>query len=221
MKNLIYYRSKFVLIIVLSLIVITPILNAQEVDIDNSRVKLKSGTGRLELLSHNGELLYQQLSTDTWSFGITSKVSGNNQRGFQVKNSSWARVFEVRGDGTIIAKGQALNSDSIYKEEIRPLESEFEKLKRINAKQYKLKNEEKREGKEKKVHFGFIAQELEKVYPDMVFTDEDGLKSIFYTELIPVLLEAVKAQQAQIERQNKQLLEIEKRLAKLEQKLKY
>ena len=42
-------------------------------------------------------------------------------------------------------------------------------------------------------HIGFIAQEMEQVFPDLVATDKDtGMKSIFYTNLIPYTVEAIK-----------------------------
>jgi hypothetical protein len=46
---------------------------------------------------------------------------------------------------------------------------------------------------------GFIAQEIEPYYPEMVTTDADGYKSVDYSRLTPVLVEAMKEQQAQIE----------------------
>lgn len=61
-----------------------------------------------------------------------------------------------------------------------------------------------------------MAQDLEKVYPDMVFHGDSGELAIFYTELIPVLLSAVQEQQELIEKQAERLLDIEKRLEKLE-----
>lgn len=48
-------------------------------------------------------------------------------------------------------------------------------------------------------HLGFIAQDLEKVFPNMVYEDESGYKGIKYTELIPVLVDAIKLQQKEIE----------------------
>jgi trimeric autotransporter adhesin len=39
---------------------------------------------------------------------------------------------------------------------------------------------------------GVIAQELEKVFPELVITDEQGLKSVVYEGLIAPLIEAVK-----------------------------
>ena len=42
---------------------------------------------------------------------------------------------------------------------------------------------------------GFIAQELEQVYPELVGMDESGFKTIDYAKLSPVLAEAIKQQQ--------------------------
>ena len=47
--------------------------------------------------------------------------------------------------------------------------------------------------------YGLIAQELEKTLPELVGTNDSGLKSIRYLPLISILLEAIKAQQAQID----------------------
>ena len=63
-----------------------------------------------------------------------------------------------------------------------------------------------------------MAQDLEKIYPDMVFHSDSGELGIYYTELIPVLLQVTQEQQELIEKQAKQLLNIESRLAKLESK---
>ncbi|MCL2039791.1 MAG: tail fiber domain-containing protein [Bacteroidetes bacterium] len=48
------------------------------------------------------------------------------------------------------------------------------------------------------LHFGFIAQDLREVFPNLVGEDEQGFLSVNYTELIPVLVDVVKEQQKQI-----------------------
>ncbi len=45
---------------------------------------------------------------------------------------------------------------------------------------------------------GFLAQELEKVYPQLVVTRKDGFKAVNYALLVPVLVEAIKQQQSMI-----------------------
>ena len=46
---------------------------------------------------------------------------------------------------------------------------------------------------------GVIAQEVEDVLPDVVNTNEDGIKSVKYGNMVAVLIEAMKEQQAQID----------------------
>jgi hypothetical protein len=46
---------------------------------------------------------------------------------------------------------------------------------------------------------GVIAQEVEEVLPDLVRTSDDGLKSVKYSNMVGLLIEAVKDQQAQID----------------------
>src|SRR5205085_1425583 len=46
---------------------------------------------------------------------------------------------------------------------------------------------------------GFIAQEVEKVLPELVNTDANGYKSVAYANVAPVLVEAVKTQQKQMD----------------------
>jgi len=54
---------------------------------------------------------------------------------------------------------------------------------------------------------GYIAQELEEVFPDMVFDDSYGKKFIIEAKLIPVLVKAVQEQQEQIEELKKRVEE--------------
>lgn len=58
-------------------------------------------------------------------------------------------------------------------------------------------NKIKAEKKRKKA--GFIAQELEQVFPEAVYTLPNGKKAIAYSEIIPILVEAIKEQQNQID----------------------
>ena len=58
-------------------------------------------------------------------------------------------------------------------------------------------NKIKAEKKRKKS--GFIAQELEEIFPEAVYTLPNGKKAIAYTEIIPLLVEAIKEQQNEID----------------------
>ena len=49
-----------------------------------------------------------------------------------------------------------------------------------------------RKSLEDRKQIGLIAQDVEKVIPEIVDTDNDGYKSIQYSHMVPVLIEAVK-----------------------------
>lgn len=56
---------------------------------------------------------------------------------------------------------------------------------------------------------GFIAQELEQVYPELVVTRDNGFKAVNYAQLVPVLVEAIKQQQAMIEELQQHMNELQ------------
>lgn len=92
------------------------------------------------------------------------------------------------------AGGVFANSDLRLKENISPLEGSLDKILATEGLSYNYKAESA-----ENVHYGVIAQEIEKLFPHMVKEDARGYKSVNYTELIPVLIEAIKEQQKLIE----------------------
>lgn len=65
----------------------------------------------------------------------------------------------------------------------------------------------------KEYHIGFIAQDLQEVFPELVVQDENGMLGIKYIEIIPLVVKAFQEQQVQIE-------ELKKRIEVLEEKTK-
>ena len=59
-----------------------------------------------------------------------------------------------------------------------------------------------------KKHYGFIAQELETVYPELVTDTEIGFKSVNYIELIPILLSQMKNMQMEIDNLKEDILKM-------------
>jgi hypothetical protein len=104
--------------------------------------------------------------------------------------------------GTVVAP-----SDISIKENIRDLslEVDFNKLLELQPKQYTYKDDI-----EHKIHYGLVAQDVEKIYPNLIYSikNEDSsslsneptiLKSINYVELVPLLLLKVQDLQKQID----------------------
>ena len=49
--------------------------------------------------------------------------------------------------------------------------------------------------------YGFLAQDVREVYPDLVYEDEDGMLSIDYTGFIPLLVDAVQGLREKVREQ--------------------
>ena len=99
--------------------------------------------------------------------------------------------------GTVTASCGVLScSDIRYKTNIVPLTNSLSNLLALQGVFYNW-NKEKfiNKGFNNKRQVGIIAQDLEKIYPELVHTDEDGYKTVDYTRLSPILLEAIKEQQ--------------------------
>jgi len=63
---------------------------------------------------------------------------------------------------------------------------------------------------ERRPQLGIIAQEVEKVCPEMISTDDEGYKTLDISQLNPLLLEAIKEQQGIIEAQNTRIAALER-----------
>ena len=59
----------------------------------------------------------------------------------------------------------------------------------------------------KNIHYGFIAEDLEKIYPELVKDSENGYKKVNYLELIPLIISKMKEMQDEIDELKKQLEE--------------
>jgi hypothetical protein len=95
-------------------------------------------------------------------------------------------------------------SDVRLKKNITELDNSLQKVLSLRGVRYDLKTDNNSipgQGK----NIGFIAQELEQQYPELVLTDKDGMKSVAYDKMTAILVEAIKEQQKQIDAQQKEI----------------
>lgn len=90
--------------------------------------------------------------------------------------------------GTVIANGVTLTSDRNLKKNIETLTGGIDKILSIRGVTYNWKDITKGAGSQ----VGVIAQEVEQVLPELVNTDDKGMKSVNYAGLVAPLIEAVK-----------------------------
>ena len=96
-------------------------------------------------------------------------------------------------DGNITATGNITSaSDITLKENIELILDPIEKVKELSGYTFNKKGEDLR-------MVGLIAQEVEKVLPEAVHENQEGLKSLAYGNLVALLVECVKKQDERIE----------------------
>jgi hypothetical protein len=137
-------------------------------------------------------------------WGMVMEISTGN---VGIGTSSPTQKLHVIGN--ILATGTITPSDYRYKKNIQPLENALAKLQQLNGVTYEMNRQAFPEWNfEDTRQYGLIAQEVEKVFPEMVKTiDTKGYKGVDYVKLIPVLLEGIKEQQKQIEILKEQTLQ--------------
>jgi trimeric autotransporter adhesin len=169
-----------------------------------------------------GNIIIQSgLGSGTGTNGTIQLMNGNVGIGTAAPSSKLEVCGNVRVIGTIVASGTittsaiACPSDFRYKKNITTLTNSTQKLMQLKGVNYYWKtNDFPRMNFNDKMQTGFIAQDVEKIFPEMVFTDDAGYKSLDYARLTPVLVETIKEQQKQIADILKRLNEIEKKLHK-------
>ncbi|MGB0454327.1 MAG: tail fiber domain-containing protein [Bacteriovoracaceae bacterium] len=101
--------------------------------------------------------------------------------------------------GQTVAKSYEYDSDEILKESITSIENSYEIFNELNGHYFQWE-------RDNSYDYGFIAQEIEKILPEAVFRPNNrGRLSVDYGKIVPILVEAMKAQQQKIEKLTKRV----------------
>lgn len=146
----------------------------------------------------------------------------NNHTGVCI-NGRYAGYFDgsVRITDTLTVSTIVTPSDIRLKENIAPLETSEEgcalsKLMDMNVISYNYKahtyedsdtaseaTKAMRFAEQQKVqhrHFGLSAQELQEIYPELVYEGQDGYLGVNYTELVPILIRSIQELKAELDK---------------------
>lgn len=118
---------------------------------------------------------------------------------------------EINGD-LYVTGNTYFTSDKQLKKDIEPIESSLEKILGIKGVSYKWKNQNSEGGQSSNRHYGVIAQQIEKILPEIVDNRHSDNKRVAYMELIPVMIEAMKEQQETITKLSEKVHNLEREL---------
>ena len=89
------------------------------------------------------------------------------------------------------------SSDKRYKDNLQAITNPIDKVKSLTG--YTFTWNDKHEQFNGNDDIGVVAQEVEKVFPEIVDTRDNGYKAVKYEKMVAVLIEAIKDQQKQID----------------------
>ena len=130
--------------------------------------------------------------------GSGTIVLGNNITGTS-SNYTYVESLNIKTVGAgpstidigVDANGNVVNnaSDITLKENIETIVSALDKVKQLRGVSFNWKD--KNSGGDK-TKIGFIAQEVEEIVPELVYTYENGIKVVYYKDVCALLVEAIK-----------------------------
>jgi hypothetical protein len=152
-------------------------------------------------------------ATGTWSGEKASKIQYyDNDLYLQYTNNLVARNSLGTNRMTLTSGGDATfsgtvtaNSDEKLKDNIKTIENALEKTLNLRGVEF-----DRIETGDHQI--GVIAQEVEKIIPEVVYENENGIKSVAYGNLVGLLIEAIKEQQSEINNLKESLELLHKKL---------
>ena len=180
--------------------------------------RLQTDSGYIELGPANSS--YAHIYTDRPNFYMNT--------GLYIAGGSWMRTGDIRSAifydvnnttyyGDFASTGTSLNvagdvvayasSDIRFKDNVIPISNPLDKIKQLSGYTFQWNQLSHKETDKKDI--GVIAQEVEKVFPEIVDTRSSGYKAVDYSKLTALLIESIKEQQKTIE-------DLKSRIEKLE-----
>ncbi|MFN3783180.1 MAG: tail fiber domain-containing protein [Spirosomataceae bacterium] len=150
--------------------------------------------------------------------GLALGTNGDNTRLYiaaagNVGINTTTPGYTLHVNGSVAGTSAYFNlSDARLKTNIQPLANSLEKVKQLKGVTFDWNQTADASKKlDDKNHIGFVAQEVEKILPQVVNTasDEQKTKSVAYSDIIPVLVEAIKELSSKNEALQKQVGELE------------
>jgi hypothetical protein len=128
--------------------------------------------------------------TGNWATYFT--MNNNTNRGWIFRNITTGNVASINNAGTAHFNGDVVascSSDERLKDNKKNIENALEKVESLNGVEFDWNDKQDvYEGHD----IGVIAQEVEKIAPEIVNTRDNGYKAVKYEKLVPLLIEAIK-----------------------------
>jgi hypothetical protein len=188
---------------------------------DNPRILIEAETSNPEInfksagdASTEVWALYKDSSNDDLYFYQNGSIS------LALKNSTGSVGIGTNSTSTykLYVQGEAYStiawssSDLKFKQEIEDIDDALDKVLDLRGVRFRWRTEEYEDrGFPEGRHYGVVAQDAEKVMPEIVKEGPEGELSVAYSEIIPVLIESVKELKAENDLLKKRIEALERK----------
>ncbi len=182
--------------------------------INHSGYYSQIGTGAYGLYT-NGAIYVHSGPAGYWAGDFRSTGS----HGIHTSNANgyWSYVayssYGILTNGNIYGAAFYYYSDARLKKNVATITGSLQKVLGMRGVSYELIDQST--DISKGTQLGLIAQEVEKVAPEVVRTDENGIKAIDYPRVVPILVEAIKEQNGRIDAQQVEIDELKSAIVNL------
>jgi hypothetical protein len=171
----------------------------------------------------------------TWNTAVNINIPASAECSFDIATSGVWQVWDLTAGAPIIKATNGTNaeigqagsrglyvygaitasdnitaySDVRIKRDIYTIENALEKTLALRGVTYYRTDDRIKEEDKEKRKVGVIAQEVEAILPEVVREDDEGIKSVDYGNMVGLLIEAIKEQQAHINRLEQKINSIE------------
>ncbi|MBY0113134.1 MAG: tail fiber domain-containing protein [Phycisphaerales bacterium] len=125
-------------------------------------------------------------------------IPGAGSNGFTVANEVSGGTLALIGSNVQIIGNFINNSDARDKHNVRDIDDALSLVERLRGVRFEW-NEIDGLPLPKGEQVGFLAQEVERVAPELVATGSNGHKGVSYVSIVPLLTEAIKQQKARFD----------------------
>ncbi len=144
--------------------------------------------------------------------GATGPVGGTSGQVLYNSGGTATSSGNMTFDGTTLTVAALTESSALkYKQDILALSASLENLKKIQGVSFVRKGEQGRQ-------LGFIAEDIFKVYPELVKVENGEVDSVYYQRVTAVLVEALKELTEKVEQQDLMISSLIVRVTRLEAK---
>jgi hypothetical protein len=164
---------------------------------------LTAGSERMRITS-SGNVLIGTTTNGGYRLDVNGTARVNSADGFWVQSGSQYRQMYFDGFSTLYfwngsnqsnlsSAGAWVNaSDASIKKDVTPIKYGLSDLMLLNPRSYKMKTDDLEQ-------IGFIAQEVEQIIPEVVNSDNKGMKGLSYGNMVALLTKSIQELKAELD----------------------